>query len=367
MIGQLSVGGAEGQLRELIRGMDRSRFEPMVYSLAEGTGRLQPALEAAGATVRVVGSKGLTRARRLAKALRGDGAGLVHSWLFIANTYAWLARGLGARLPLVTSARNCKSQGWLHHLANTAAFRASSRIVTNSEQVRQYIVRHYAAPADRIRMIHNGVDTVRFQPAGRPADHQPTVITIGRLVAQKNPLLFVEAAARVRQQLPGARFVMVGDGPLRPTVESRVRALGLTERFDLVGERTDIESFYAAADVFWLTSSWEGLPNVILEAMACGLPVVTTDVGGVRELLRTGEEGYVVPVNDAEAVAAAGLRLLRDAALCRAMGAAARRTAETFSLTRMVAATEALYAECLQGAAVRVGCARRHRGSTHLA
>lgn len=348
VIGQLTVGGAEGQLSELVRRIDRTRFEPMVYSLATQTGRLQQRLETDGVPVRVIGAAGLVRARRLAAALRADAVRLVHSWLFIANTYAWVARVLGARMPLVTAARNCKSQGLLHHAANCAAFRASERIVTNSEQVRDYIRCHYGAPPGRIRVIHNGVDTERFRPSEPSADRAPTIITAGRLVAQKNPLLFLEAAALVRREVPATRFVMVGEGPLRAAIEARADELGVRDALDLVGERADVERFLSRADVFWLTSSWEGLPNVVLEAMASALPVVATDVGGVRELLRTGEEGFVVPPGDAPAVAAHGARLLRDPASRAAMGAAARRRAETFSLSRMVAATECVYAECLQ-------------------
>lgn len=350
VIGQLTVGGAEGQLNELVRGLDRARFEPLVYSLVDTPGANRSRLEAAGVSVSVIGSVGVNRARRLARALQRDRVDLVHAWLFIANTYAWVASWLGRRLPLVTSARNCKSQGAVHHVGNRAAFRGSDRIIVNSNQVRAYIVRAYRAPERKVSVVYNGVDTHRFVPAPRRLTAAPAVITAGRLVAQKNPMLFLEAAARVRREVPGTRFIMVGDGPLRSAVIERARSLGIGEALELPGERSDIERLFQGADICWLTSSWEGLPNVVMEAMACGLPVIASDVGGTRELLRSGREGFVVRPHHAEDFAYYGVALLRDASLRRDMGAAARQRAQQFSVSRMVSSTQAVYADALREA-----------------
>ncbi len=343
VIGQLTVGGAEHQLTELARGLDRRCFEPVVYSLAEASSSVRATLESLDVPIRVIGSIGLERARRFAVQLARDRVELIHSWLFIANTYAWAARWGGVGAPLITSARNCKSQGWGHHLANVAAFRASARIVVNSALVGDYIARHYRAARRRIDVIYNGIDTQRFRPPTVRAVQPPTVVTVGRLVSQKNPLLFVEAAAQVRQAMPEARFIVVGDGPLRQVMSEQARALGLGDALELAGERRDVERVLSRADAFWLTSSWEGLPNVVLEAMACGVPVVAADVGGTRELLTSGREGFLARPYHVEDFVRYGLTLLRDRELRLAMGAAARRRAEQFSLGRMVEGTQAVY------------------------
>ena len=343
VIGQLSIGGAEHQLAELMRDLDRERFDPIVYSLASETGAVRARLEGLGVAVRTIGASGLVRARRLAALLRADRVDLVHAWLFIANTYAWAARRLGVRAPLVTSARNCKSQGWVHHAANVAAFRASARIIVNSGEVRDYVVRRYAARPGRIDVVYNAVDTERFRPPAARPNGTLRVITVGRLVAQKNPLLFVEAAARVRQEVAGARFTIVGDGPLRTSIAERARALGLSDALELAGERQDVERLLAESHSFWLTSSWEGLPNVVMEAMACGLPVVASDVGGTRELFASGVEGFLVRPQHAEDFVHYGLELLRDDSLSRQMGAAARSRALQFTRRRMTSAMQAVY------------------------
>lgn len=349
VIGQLTTGGAEHQLAELVERLDRQRFLPIVYCLSGVCGPVDERLRAKGIDVRSIGSSGPGRARRLAAGLRADGIDLIHSWLFLANSYAFAARLCGARFPLVSSARNCKSQGWAHHLANVAAFGASARIVVNSARVRDYVTRHYRADPRRITIVPNGVDTERFRPPAAPVPGAPVVVTAGRLVAQKNPLLFVRAAALLREAIPQARFVMIGDGPLRASIASAARAAGLGEVLELVGERSDPERYYQGATLFWLTSNWEGLPNVVLEALASGLPAIVTDVGGAREIVSDGSEGFVVPAGDASAIVTTSVALLADPALRSGFAARARRRALDFSLERMVRATERVYAEVLGG------------------
>jgi glycosyltransferase involved in cell wall biosynthesis len=347
VIGQLSIGGAERQLSELVARIDRERFEPVVYGLADGTEGFRSAVEKTGVPVRMIGSRGVRRAYRLADALRRDSVDLVHSWLFIANSYAWMARLLGAAAPLVTSARNCKSQGKLHHVLNVAAFRGSVRIVVNSARVGEYVVRHYGAPRKRLCVIYNGVDTRRFCPAATKGEGPLTVMTAGRFVPQKNPLLFLEAAVRLSRKLPDTRFVMLGDGPQRSLVAERAAAAGLAACLELPGERADAEAWFQRADVFWLTSAWEGLPNAVLEAMACGVPVVATDVGGTRELFNSGVEGFLLRPGDAEGFVSSSQTLLQDNDRRARMGGAARERALQFSISRMVQAMAAVYAAVL--------------------
>ena len=140
---------------------------------------------------------------------------------------------------------------------------------------------------------------------------------------------------------------MIGDGPLRPIVRDAVEAAGLSDAFELLGERDDTEDLLRSARLFWLTSSWEGLPNVVLEAMASGLPVIATDVGGTAELVRAGREGFLVPPGEVDGFIRYGAAILQDPALEAQLRAAARRRSVEFSLARMVAGTESVYARAL--------------------
>jgi glycosyltransferase involved in cell wall biosynthesis len=347
IIGQLTAGGAEGQLLLLCRGLDRVVATPIVYCLSDRTEPYGAMIEAAGVPLRIVSGGRLTRVRKLRQWLQSDRIDVVHAWLFIANAYAWLANR-GADRPLVTSARNCKRQGRALGWLNRRAFAASDAIVTNSLQVAEYIEREYGAPRRRIRVIYNGIDSERFHPGERNGPRDPgLIVAIGRLVEQKNHALFLKAAARLAQDVNTARFMIVGDGPLRPVLETQARSLGIADRVTFTGERRDVETILRSASLFWLTSRWEGMPNVVLEAMASGVPAIATDVGGTRELIRSGVDGFVVPEGDIESFVARSRDLLRDEGRWRQYAAAARARAEDSSSARMVAAMSQLYEETL--------------------
>jgi glycosyltransferase involved in cell wall biosynthesis len=346
VIGQLTVGGAEGQLAQVVRGLD-DRFTPVVFSLSAGDGAMRDELSRLGVPVHAIGSRGFARARALALALNEQRIDLVHAWLFIANAYVMSARLLGARARVITSARNCKVQGRVSQLANALAFRSSSAIVVNSRDVEAYIRRHYWAPAGRVRLIHNGIDIDRFHPRAGANRSTGPIITVGRLVPQKNHELFLRAAADLARELPEQRFIVVGDGPLRSSLEKQAGQLGISSKVTFTGERRDVDELLRDAALFWLTSRWEGMPNAVLEALASGVPAIAADVGGTRELIRDGIDGYVVPSGDAAAFVARSLELLRDPQRLAAFRSAARARAQEFSLPRMVAALRAVYDEVM--------------------
>jgi len=368
VIGQLTYGGAERQLYELICGIDRTRFQCFVYCLSERTAPYGDKIRAAGAELRILKRKGhldLSRILKLASLLRKDRIVILHSFLFHGNGYAWPARLL-ARVPhLLTSARNCKDVGLLRGWVNRLAFNGSDAIVCNGEAVRSFVVGRYRAELEKSVVIYNGLDLSRFSASQAPRDakiaartpEERSVITVGRLVPQKDLDLFLEAAALLTRKKTGVRFLIVGDGPCRERLERKASQNGLRGKIVFLGERDDIPELLQAADIFWLTSSWEGLPNVLLEAMACAKPIVTRDVGACREIINHGENGYLVPDRNAETFAQHTLGLLSDLDRAQGMGRAGRKLAEEkFSSGKMVRATESLYASLLDS---RPGSPRR--------
>jgi len=351
VIGQLSAGGAEGQLWLLCRELLRAgAATPIVYCLSDQVEPYRARIEATETVVRVITGNRLGRLTTLRRCLNADRIDVVHAWLFIANAFAWMAN-VGRHCPLITSARNCKRQGRLLDALNRRAFAASNAIVVNSQEVAGYIERIYNAPRDRIAVIYNAVDTDRFHPAAETEHHPPCVMMIGRLVAQKNPALFLRAAAAIRTQVPATHFRIVGDGPLRAEVESQISALGLRECVEVMRERGDVPELLRQTDVLWLTSDWEGLPNVVLEAMASGVPVVATDVGGTREVLHDREGGFVIPPGDCNALVSRSLPLLTDGALRRRFSVAARARAQAFAPERMASQMLALYQRLIEPSA----------------
>lgn len=355
VIGQLSYGGAERELYELVRGLDRQRFPCVVYCLSERVTPFGEMIAACGVPVRVLRRRGhldVSRLARLATWLRRDRIELVHAFLFLANGYAWAASRLAGVPYLITSLRNCKQVGRLMAWTNRLAFRGSDAIACNGVAVRAYLGTQYGAPLARSVVIYNGVDVERFRPASAAAHgtgiqgpRTKIVLAIGRLVEQKDLVLFLEAAALLIRKVPDTCFRIVGDGPDRAELEHTAERLGLREHVAFLGERSDIPELLQAANVLWLTSAWEGFPNVVLEALACGIPVVARNVGACGEIIEPGVQGYLVDTRDPEPFARHTARLLADPARAARMGRAGRQLAERkFSVDIMIRGTEQLYA-----------------------
>jgi len=179
-----------------------------------------------------------------------------------------------------------------------------------------------------------------------PAD-APVVGTVTRLSPQKAPLDFVRAVGIIAQSVPEAWFVMVGDGPLRPQVEALIAKLGLNNRLILTGLRRDVPELMAAFDVFVLSSLWEGLPRVLPQAMATGLPIVATAIDGNTEAIVDGVNGLLVLPGQPAALAQAVIRFLRDSQMALRMGKAGRARAGEFGARKMVGEIANLYKELL--------------------
>ena len=197
-------------------------------------------------------------------------------------------------------------------------------------------------------VIHNGID-LSGAAVPEPRAGPCRLVTVGRLQAPKDALTLVRALA----ELPRGAYeaVVVGHGPDQPALESEVRQLDLESVVQLAGERKDVPQLLASSDVFVLSSGSEGLPLSILEAMAAGLPVVATKVGGVPELVLEGETGFLVPPGDPHSLAAALERLLDDSELRGRLGAAGRiRVEERFDLVSTRQAHLDLYSALLAAA-----------------
>lgn len=180
------------------------------------------------------------------------------------------------------------------------------------------------------------------------SDTDILVVSVGRLSEAKNPLLLLEAFSRASGSDEVFHLLLVGDGPLRGLIERRREELGLMGRVHLLGVRSDVPTILGASDVFVLASDWEGNPLSVMEAMAAGLPVVATAVGGVPELVDEGMDGFLVPPRDPAALAAALRSLLREPERRKTLGAAARRKAVArFDVSAMARKYEALYESLL--------------------
>jgi sugar transferase (PEP-CTERM/EpsH1 system associated) len=227
-----------------------------------------------------------------------------------------------------------------------------------SKDLERYLVERIGVPRERISQIYNGVDVTRFHSA-RPAHAAQAasgsssrrglrIGAVGRLQPVKDQLTLVHAYAEALRIDSGAlgesSLVIAGEGPLRAEIESEIRRLGIGHRVELMGQRDDVADVLRSLDLFVLPSRDEGISNTLLEAMATGLPVIATRVGGNPELVSEGRQGRLVTAGDAQALAHGLLFYARDADMRRSHGRAARKRAQDeFSLKTMVNAYVALY------------------------
>jgi sugar transferase (PEP-CTERM/EpsH1 system associated) len=251
---------------------------------------------------------------------------------------------------------------WKHRLTRRAYRPVVQRWIALSSHIEKYLRSAVGVPARGLTRICNGVDTERFRPAvhgrtrisGSPFEDAGLCLvgTVGRLQAVKDQANLVRAmayaisaSAEARARL---RLAIVGDGPQRAEVEALIASTGMQPYVWLAGARQDIPAILRGLDIFALPSLAEGISNTILEAMACGVPVVATRVGGNPELIRDGRTGHLVAAADPRALGEALLALLHDSAARRSLGQAARAECEHhFSLDRMVAKYAAVYDQLL--------------------
>jgi len=363
VIGELGTGGAEYQLYELLRALDRNRFEPAVFSLATG-GHWTGPIRALGIGVHELESRGsadVRRLLRLRRALAAFAPHVLHTVLWSGNAYGRLA-AIGLRIPVViTAERNVITRPAWQIALERALDRGTSCYLVNSAAIVRLLVERQRLPAAKMRVVHNGIDLARLPPfePGREAaraalgldPRRRLLAQVGRLAEQKDWPTFLQAAATVTAALPDLDVLAVGEGPLRPAMERLAADLGLGTRIRFLGMRHDVPAVLAGVDVMALTSTYEGLPNVVIEAMAVGAVVVATDVGGTAELILDGETGFLVPPRRPDVTAAKVVGVLRDPALAARLARAGRaRVEEEFGLEAMVRGTSAVYEAQLRSA-----------------
>ena len=356
VVNSLAVGGLENGVVNLVNATSTRFRHVIVCMTADGPlhARLRPEAE-----VIVLGKRpgqdpwALLRLVRLLRRLRPL---IVHSRNWPAIDAIPAARV--ARVPLVVhgehgrevadpEGRNPRRKRIRRALAPLV-----HHFVTVSADLRRWLIEDVRVPAAKVSAIHNGVDLSRFGRAGRlesrlrldlPAE-APIVGTVGRLDPVKDQAGLIRAFAKVRSAHPEALLVVVGDGPCRAELQDVAAASGQGDHVRLLGNRDDIPAVMSALDVFVLPSIAEGISNTILEAMASGLPVVATRVGGNPELVEDGIGGALVPRQDPSALAAAIAAYVADPELRRRHGLASRQRATGhFSLERMAEAYANLY------------------------
>ena len=361
VIGQLSYGGAERQVSLLARGLDSAGWPVTVICLSEMLDPFGEQLEQAGVRLRWIPRSGHYepgRILRLAGLLREKKVELIHSYLEVANIYSYLARPLAGRPRFIPSVRiRSIKMGLFESALVGRSLKAGDCIHANCQAAARTFAEHYRIDTARFRVIHNGTTAFpetdeQARTSARRDFHIPqdrlVVATLSKDLPRKNVSAFLRLVRSLSSRFKNLVALVAGQG-LDDSYAARERqnTIGGAE-ISFLGPLKDVRPLLAAADIFVLTSIREGLPNVIMEAMVSGLPVVSYAVDGVGELIEDGVSGRLVPYGDEEALFEAACDLLNDNGRARALGRAARRRMlEHFSLEKMVAETAALYEEIL--------------------
>jgi glycosyltransferase involved in cell wall biosynthesis len=364
-ITELEPGGAERCLVELVKRLDRREFEPVVYCLGprplDNPSSLANELEKRGTRVHCLGAtsrldffQALVTLKRHFIAQRPE---FVQSFLFHANVVGTLAARRAGVPHILTGIRVAEHAADWHLRWARWTSRGVERHVCVSEAVKEFSRAGGRLPADKLCVIPNGVDVQRFSVAPPcPLERlgvspgKRIMTCVGRLDRQKGVAWLLLLMPGVLARATEHDLVFVGEGPLREHLTQLAAKLKIADRVHFVGYRRDVPEILAASDVLLLASEWEGMPNVVLEAMAAGKPVVATDAEGVSELLGPGASDQMVSPRRPEIFAARLLEILENPGFAANLGAANHeRVKRTFSLDAMANAYAELYRRLASG------------------
>ena len=355
---QLSRGGVEAKLASVLPLLARRGFDVGVCCIKQ-RGPLAETLEAAGIPVLVCPVKSRLSPSgifRLASFLRRRRVDIVHTHMYAANITGTLAARIASAPVVVSNVHNVgKFRSRRQVLTERLVSRFRDATVCVSEAVKKDYISTTKLDETNVYVIYNGVDVSRFKPRDATsirrrlgfAPGEKVLVFAGRLIPQKSPELALEAFAVICKVLPGTRLLILGRGHLLQSLSAKAKSLGLGDKVVFAGYREDVEHFLSAADLFISSSTKEGFSNVLLEALASGLPAVVTDVGGNREAIRHGKEGFLCKPH-ARSLGQAALRILRDPVLCAKMRVMARARALEFDVDHMAEQTACLYTSLLK-------------------
>jgi len=370
VITKLELGGAQKQLLSLIRHLDREKFNLLLFTAHQGL-LMEEAFSMAGLTVRK--SRWLQRPLNPFK----DFFALIEIFLFIkknkvdiVHTHSSKAGIIGRFAAALAGIKGIihTVHGWSFNNYQSFFIRIfyiwlerfaavfTDRLVVVSEHDKRIGLRYGIGKNDKYTLIRYGIDYdvfgIKDQNIKKELgiqDNERVVTMVSCLKPQKAPQDFIRLASLVVNVLPHVKFILVGDGSLRRMVERAADTFGVKGRVIMTGWRYDVPRILSVTDVLVLTSLWEGLPIAVLEGIACAKPAIATDTGGIKEVIKNGESGFLVSPRDTRTMSEKLIVLLKDRQLCSSMGQKGKTAlGEDFTRERMVSSTQNMYARLIQ-------------------
>jgi glycosyltransferase involved in cell wall biosynthesis len=346
----LMVGGIERIIATIATALDPAKYDVEVWCIVRG-GPVADEIRSRGLPVVILDIRSYHNPlsmMRFIRTLRKAHPAIVHVHGYFAATAGRIA-ALAAGVPATINHYHTiyYNMTFFNRVINNYLDRRSGRTIYISEAVRASFVPHCYVRPDSV-VMYNGVDTDLYSPGVFDATRQ-IITCVGSLTAQKGHVFLLSAFKIVLARHPGAQLWIAGEGPLRETLTSEAARLGISDSLQLLGRRDDVASILRRSGIFVMSSLREGLPVALIEAMACALPVVATDVGGMPELVADRESGFIIPAKNPEALAAAMIRLLDDPHKAREMGLRGNAVFKNkFTSVSMKRTLEAIYDELLK-------------------
>jgi glycosyltransferase involved in cell wall biosynthesis len=365
VIDSLEYGGGERGFVQLAAGL-RGRYQ--VFVAAMHGGRFEREVKELGIRFYPVNMSrrlSLKPIRQIKEIIRNNKIDLVHSQGARADFFARIAGRL-AGVPYIICTIQMPVEGFDVRLLQKKIYRFIDHLteryvecfIVVSDLLRQMLMERRGIAAGQVVRVYNGIELSQYHPDAQYGELRseweisqevPLIGAIGRMVWQKGFNYFIEAIPEIVRHMPDARFLLVGDGPLRESLAALSKELGVRDNVIFTGFRSDIKEILSAIDILVIPSLLEGFPMIILEAMAMAKPIVATNIDGITEQITDGVNGILVPPKDPSALSKAIIQVLSDKKLARSMALAARKRVEQeFSVEKMVAETEKVYLSFLR-------------------
>jgi glycosyltransferase involved in cell wall biosynthesis len=337
------------------------RFDPARYRVSLVSLRRkdlsEETLESMGIDITYLGKSKFdpTTLPALLRVMRDKRTDILHLHGYGATTFGRIAAGIRGIPAIVHEHANLTDTPWFQKVADAALVRETDIAIAVSQSTADFLIKARRLPPDKVKVVYLGVPLEEFSRPRSDAEVAQARAELGigggefvigcvtRLHESKGNSFLVDAARLVLDRRPDARFILVGEGPLRPDLEAQARSLGLGDRFVFAGFAKDVARVVSAFDVSAFPSLWEGTPLTVFEALAMGKAIVATDADGLRDVLAHERDALIVPKRDARALADGIVRLMGDAGLRARLGDGARESSRQYDIATFVAKMERLY------------------------
>lgn len=360
VIGTLEIGGAEKQLLLLIKNLDKQRFLPVLIALRDG--RMRQDFEEV-VEVKVIGKRWKFDPFfiwELTKVIKREKPDILHTFMFTSNTWGRIA-GIITGIPVIVASERCVDlwKKWHHKLIDRILLQYTKKIIANSHSVRDFYQKTEKIPDEKIKVVYNGIEfekiekvKVDFGKKKRELNLENAkwiVGTGGRFTLQKGFTYLLKAIPDVIKKFPECHFILIGDGFLMNEFKNLVKKSGIEKNVIFTGYRKDILEIFSICDLIVVPSLFEGMPNIVLEAMAIRKPVVGSYIPEIKEIMKDGENGFLVPVKTPDVISEKIIVLLQNTELRKKMGESGYETIkEKFNLKGMVEKYERIYMKLIE-------------------